>query len=50
MKFLTLVAENRNLEWRPVASCRSRDEEYDRLAAVVRKHLDMKRIYELVET
>jgi adenosylcobyric acid synthase len=50
MKFLTLVAENRNLEWRPVASRRSRDEEYDRLAAVVREHLDMKRIYELVET
>jgi adenosylcobyric acid synthase len=49
MKFLTLVAESRKLDWRPVESRRSRDQEYDRLAAVVREHLDMKRIYELVE-
>jgi adenosylcobyric acid synthase len=50
MKFLTMVAESRQLEWRPVASRRSKDEEYDRLAAVVREHLDMKRIYEVIET
>ena len=49
VKFLTGVAETRKLDWRPVVSRRSKDQEYDRLAAVVREHLDMKRIYALVE-
>jgi adenosylcobyric acid synthase len=43
-KFLTLVAESRKLEWRPVASGRSKDQEYDRLGAVVREHIDMEGI------
>jgi adenosylcobyric acid synthase len=47
MKFLTNVAESRQLEWRPGASRRSKDQEYDRLAAVVKEHLDMDRIYEI---
>lgn len=46
--FLTTVAESGKLDWRPVASRRSKDEEYDRLAAVVREHLNMNRIYELI--
>jgi adenosylcobyric acid synthase len=49
VEFLTAIAESRNFEWRPVVSRRSKDQEYDRLAAVVREHLDMNRIYELVE-
>jgi adenosylcobyric acid synthase len=48
VKFLTGVAESRKLDWRPVVSRRSKDREYDRLAAVVREHLDMKRIYEVI--
>jgi len=47
-KFLTMVAEDRKLEWRPSAFHHSKDDEYGRLAAVVREHLDVKRIYELV--
>jgi adenosylcobyric acid synthase len=47
-KFLTLVAESRKLEWRPALSHRRKDDEYDRLALVVREHLDMNRIYEIV--
>jgi cobyric acid synthase CobQ len=48
VKFLTGVAESRKLDWRPVVSRRSKDREYDRLAAVVREHLDMKQIYEVI--
>jgi adenosylcobyric acid synthase len=47
-KFLTLVAENRRLDWRPQVVRYCRDDEYDRLAAVVREHLDMERIDEVI--
>jgi adenosylcobyric acid synthase len=47
-KFLTMVAEDRKLEWRPGPCTYSKDDEYGRLAAVVRAHLDVKRIYEEV--
>jgi adenosylcobyric acid synthase len=43
-KFLTLVAEDRRLNWRPGAFRHSKEDEYDRLAAVVREHLDVERI------
>jgi adenosylcobyric acid synthase len=46
--FLTTVAESRKLAWRPVVSRRSKDQEYDRLAAVVREHLDIERIFKLI--
>jgi adenosylcobyric acid synthase len=45
-KFLTLVAEGRRLDWRPGAIRHSKEDEYDRLAAVVREHLDVERILE----
>jgi adenosylcobyric acid synthase len=41
VEFLSAVAESRKLDWRPVASRRSKDQEYDRLAAVVSEHLDI---------
>jgi adenosylcobyric acid synthase len=44
-KFLTLVAESRRLAWQPGALRYSKEEEYDRLAAVVREHLDVGRIW-----
>ena len=47
-KFLTTVAESRKLDWRPVLSRRSKDQEYDRLAAAVEEHLDMKTVFEIV--
>jgi adenosylcobyric acid synthase len=47
-RFLTMVAEDRKLEWRPGAVRHSKDDEYGRLAAVVREHLDLKSIYEVI--
>jgi adenosylcobyric acid synthase len=47
-KFLSLVAESRRLKWRPGTVRYSKGDEYDRLAAVVREHLDMDRIYEVI--
>lgn len=48
LEFLSLVAQNRSLQWRPSPPPRNKEEEYDRLAAAVRKHLDISRIYELI--
>ena len=50
VRFLTGVAESRKLDWRPAVSRHSKDQEYNRLAAVMREHLDMKRIYEVLGT
>jgi adenosylcobyric acid synthase len=49
-RFLSLVAESRRLEWRPETFRYSKEEEYDRLAAVVREHVDMERIYQCILT
>jgi adenosylcobyric acid synthase len=49
LEFLTLVAKNRGLEWRPSRPSRSKEQEYDRLAAAVREHLDIRRICELMQ-
>jgi adenosylcobyric acid synthase len=48
MEFLARVAESRGLEWRPEAPLRNKEQEYDRLAAAVREHLDVRRICELM--
>jgi adenosylcobyric acid synthase len=48
-KFLTLVAQSRRLEWRPDSFRISKDDEYNRLAAVAREHLDMEAIYGLLK-
>src|SRR5215510_5379736 len=45
-KFLALVAESRQLEWRPGPVHHSKEGEYNRLAAVAREHLDMEKILE----
>ena len=50
ISFLSLVAESRGLEWRPEAFRYSKEKEYDRLAAVVREHVDMERIYQCILT
>lgn len=47
--FLTHVAESRRLDWRPRQVRHSKDEEYNRLAAAAREHLDIQRIRELIE-
>ncbi|HYR42118.1 MAG TPA: cobyric acid synthase [Terriglobia bacterium] len=47
-KFLTMVAESRRLDWRPGVIRYSKNDEYNRLAATVREHLDMDRIYEVI--
>jgi adenosylcobyric acid synthase len=47
-KFLTLIAESRQLDWRPTQVSYSRDGEYERLAAVMRENLDLTRIYDLL--
>ena len=47
-KFLTLVAQSRRLAWRPGSLRISKDDEYNRLAAVAREQLDMGKIYELL--
>ena len=47
-KFLTAVAQDRKLEWRPAAIHYSKDGEYDRLADIFRQHLDMERIYGII--
>jgi adenosylcobyric acid synthase len=47
-KFLTRIAESRRLQWRPGVVQYSKDQEYDRLATVVREHLDMERIEEII--
>ncbi len=47
-RFLTLIAQSRRLDWRPVVVRYSKDDEYNRLAEVVRTHLDMKRIEALL--
>jgi adenosylcobyric acid synthase len=48
VEFLSLVAKSRKLEWRPSAPGR-KEKEYDRLAAAVREHLDVRRICELMQ-
>src|SRR2546426_8244867 len=48
-KFLTVIAESRQLDWRPSVIRYSRDDEYNRLAATVREHLDMERVYEVMK-
>jgi len=47
--FLSLVAKDRQLSWRPGKSSHSKQAEYDRLAATVREHLDIRRIHELIQ-
>jgi adenosylcobyric acid synthase len=44
-RFLTVVAETRRSEWRPGRVGYSKQAEYDRLAAAVREHLDVERIF-----
>jgi adenosylcobyric acid synthase len=46
--FLTQVAESRGLSWRPGSLRYSKDDEYDRLAAVASEHLDMAKIADLI--
>ena len=48
-EFLTLVAKQKGLDWRPQAMRNRKKTEYDRLADVVRKHLDIPRIRELIQ-
>jgi len=48
-KFLTIVAESRRLDWRPGGIRYSKDDEYERLAAVAREHLDLERICRLIQ-
>lgn len=48
-KFLSVVAEDRKLTWRPTyPHAPTKEDGYDRLAAIARKHLDIERIYELL--
>ncbi len=49
MKFLTIVAEGRQMEWRPDGATSSKEDEYDRLADVAREHLDLEGIYGLIK-
>jgi adenosylcobyric acid synthase len=49
IEFLSLVAKSRGLEWRPSQPERSKEQEYERLAAAVREHLDVRRICELIQ-
>ena len=48
-EFLSLVAKSRRLTWRPPNFRYSKDEQYDRLAAAAIDHLDIDRIYELLQ-
>jgi adenosylcobyric acid synthase len=48
--FLARVAESRRLEWRPQQTHYSKDKEYERLAEAARRHLDIPRIRELIES
>jgi len=48
-EFLSIVAESRRLNWRPAKFRYSKDQEYDRLAATAKTHLDIERIYELLQ-
>ena len=47
-KFLSMVAESRRLNWRPFVVRYSREDEYNRLAAAVREHLKVDRIWNLL--
>jgi adenosylcobyric acid synthase len=47
-RFLSMVAESRELNWRAEASRFSKEDEYDRLASTTREHLDVQRVYELL--
>lgn len=47
-RFLSMIAERRGLEWRPKAFEYSKEAEYGRLAAIVRKHLAMDKVYDLL--
>jgi hypothetical protein len=47
--FVTLVAKERGLAWQPSQSGHSKEKEYNRLAAVFREYVDIRRIYELME-
>jgi adenosylcobyric acid synthase len=46
--FLTHIAKERGLAWRPSESGQGKEDEYDRLAAAFREHVDVRRIYELI--
>ena len=48
-KFLTMVAESRRLDWRPGTIRYSKDDEYDRLAAIACEHLDVERVCSLIQ-
>ena len=48
-KFLARVAEDRGLYWRPEYTQSSKEDEYDRLAQIVREHIDIDRIYEWIQ-
>jgi adenosylcobyric acid synthase len=56
-EFLSLVAKERGLTWQPSESSlikeneynRIKENEYNRLAAAFREHLDVRRIYELMQ-
>jgi adenosylcobyric acid synthase len=48
-EFLSRVAASRRIDWRPSEIRHSKDSEYDRLATKVREHLDIKRIYDLIQ-
>jgi adenosylcobyric acid synthase len=48
-ELLSRVGVSRGLDWRPAEMNYSKDGEYDRLAAKVREHIDVRRIYELLQ-
>jgi adenosylcobyric acid synthase len=48
-KFLSRIAQDRGLRWRPESIQHSREDEYDRLAQIVREHIDIDRIYQWLQ-
>jgi adenosylcobyric acid synthase len=48
-RFLSIVADSRGLQWRAIGAWHSKEDEYDRLAAAARRHLDINRIHELIQ-
>jgi adenosylcobyric acid synthase len=48
-QLLSVVTRDRKLIWRPERTDFNKDDEYDRLAAVACKCLDIKRVYEVLE-
>jgi adenosylcobyric acid synthase len=47
-RFLTYVAERRRRTWRPSSFTYSKESAYSRLAQITRDHLDVRRIYEIL--